>query len=362
MKTRIAIAILALCGSAQAQTSSVTLYGLVDTGVEYLNQTGAGKQSLVRMPDLTATAPSRFGLRGVEDLGGGLKASFVLESGIAIDSGALNYGGRLFGRQANMSLSNENWTLTLGRQYDMTFHAMLETDIMGPNIYAVSDLDSYLPNTRTDNAVGLMGRSAALSGVVSFGATYSLGRDAAGPGGPQATNCKGELANDAQACRQWTVMAKYVADTMGASASFDHLNGGPAALFGLTQSGYSDERSTLNGYLKAGTVKFGAGVLHRKNVSAASYASNLSYAGVNYPSGAWSFDGQVSHLNVIGSPNDASLLALRATYALSRRTATYVTAGRITNGGASAAAVSPGVTNTGGMTQVGVMLGLRHTF
>jgi predicted porin len=358
MKTPIAIAMLALCGAAQAQSSNVTLYGLVDTGVEYLNQTGPGKQSLVRMPDLTATAPSRFGLRGVEDLGGGLKASFVLESGIAIDSGALNYGGRLFGRQANMSLSNANWTLTLGRQYDMTFHAMIDTDIMGPNIYAVSDLDSYLPNTRTDNAVGMIGRF----GPLSFGATYSLGRDAAGPAGPQATNCRGELANDSQACRQWTIMAKYITDTMGASASFDRLNGGPGALFGLTQSGYSDERSSVNGFIKADTIKFGAGILHRKNVSAAGFSSNLSYLGVNYPAGAWSFDGQVSRLNVIASGNDASLVALRATYALSRRTAAYVTAGRITNGGASALAVSPGVSNTAGMAQSGVMLGLRHTF
>lgn len=358
MKNRIAIAMLALSGAVQAQTQNVTVYGLVDTGIEYLNQAGANKQSLVRMPDLTATAPSRFGLRGTEDLGGGLKASFVLESGIAIDSGGLNYGGRLFGRQANVSLSNATWTLTLGRQYDMTFFAMSESDIMGPNIYAVSDLDSYLPNTRTDNAVGLMGRA----GLLSFGATYSLGRDGAGPTGPQATNCRGELANDSQACRQWTVMAKYVGDTIGVSTSFDRMNGGPAALFGLTQSSYNDERSTLNGYLKANTIKLGAGILHRKNTSAASFSSNLAYVGVNYPSGAWSFDGQISRLNIIGRDNDATLLALRATYALSRRTATYVTAGRITNGGTSALAVSPGVSNTAGMAQAGVMLGLRHTF
>lgn len=355
---RIAFSLFALCGAAQAQTANVTLYGLVDTGIEYLNQAGPNRKSLVRMPDLTGTAPSRFGLRGVEDLGGGLKASFVLESGIALDSGALNYGGRLFGRQANVSLSNADWTLTLGRQYDMTFHALLDSDVMGPNIYAVTDLDPYLANTRTDNAVGVIGRA----GPVSFGATYSLGRDAAGPTGPQATNCRGELGNDSQACRQWTVMAKYVGATAGVSASFDRMNGGPGALFGLSQSGYSDERSTLNGYVKLNALKLGGGILHRRNVSASGFSSNLAYVGLSYPIGPWSFEGQLAHLNVIGSRNDASMLALRATYALSPRTAAYVTTGHIDNSGQSAIAVSPGVANTAGMSQTGVMAGLRHTF
>lgn len=51
---------------------SVTLYGVIDTGVEYVNHIGAGKDSVVRMPNLTATVPSRWGMRGTDDLGGGL--------------------------------------------------------------------------------------------------------------------------------------------------------------------------------------------------------------------------------------------------------------------------------------------------
>lgn len=74
-------------------------------GVEYVNNVGTTKSGLVRMPNLTGTVPSRWGVRGKEDLGGGLHAVFTLESGFAPDSGVSNQGGRLFGRQANVGLS-----------------------------------------------------------------------------------------------------------------------------------------------------------------------------------------------------------------------------------------------------------------
>ncbi len=350
---------LALASAGAAQAQNVTIYGIVDNGLEYLNHTGPGNTSLVRMPNLTASTPSRLGFRGTEDLGNGLKMSFVLESGFTIDSGGLNYGGRLFGRQANVALSNAYGTVTLGRQYNMTLFAVMDADILGPNIYAVSNLDSYLPNTRTDNALGYIGKT----GAIAYGATYSLGRDAAGPAGPQATNCGGELSADSSACRQWTVMAKYSGPLLGVSASHDRMNGGPGAQFGLSRSSYSDERSTLNGYTKFGAVKIGAGALHRKNTSAASFTSKLFHLGASYAMNEQvSFDAQLAHLDVARSDNDATLFSARATYAFSRRTAVYLTAGHIDNGGVSAIAVSPGATTLAGAAQSGVMAGLRHAF
>ena len=97
MKARIsAIAVAGVfCGaSAQAQTS-VTLYGVVDAGIDFANhQVGGG--SVVRQSSGNV-AGSRWGLRGNEDLGGGLKAVFVLESGFDTDTGKSAQGGRLFG-------------------------------------------------------------------------------------------------------------------------------------------------------------------------------------------------------------------------------------------------------------------------
>ncbi|XQU70534.1 porin [Cupriavidus sp. H18C1] len=127
---RIALAMLA-AAPMMAAAQSVTLYGVVDTGIEYVNNVGPDKDSVVRMPNLTATVPSRWGIRGTEDLGGGLKGLFVLESGFGPDTGNANQGGRLFGRQAWVGVSGPWGQISLGRQYTMLFWAILDSDILG---------------------------------------------------------------------------------------------------------------------------------------------------------------------------------------------------------------------------------------
>ncbi|MGA3249145.1 MAG: porin, partial [Paraburkholderia sp.] len=107
--------------AAHAQ-SSVTLYGLIDAGLTYVsNQKETGStagHSKFGMTDASIN-PDRFGLRGSEDLGGGLKAIFTLENGFTLTNGALGQHGLLFGRQAFAGLSSDQFgTVTLGRQYD----------------------------------------------------------------------------------------------------------------------------------------------------------------------------------------------------------------------------------------------------
>ncbi|MFM0501742.1 porin [Paraburkholderia caffeinilytica] len=104
-----------LGGTAHAQ-SSVTLYGVVDTGVTYTNnQQGHSNWEATSGNE---SAP-RFGLMGTEDLGGGLKTIFRLENGFNIDNGKLGQGGRLFGRQAYVGVSSDKFgTVTFGRQYN----------------------------------------------------------------------------------------------------------------------------------------------------------------------------------------------------------------------------------------------------
>jgi len=115
----------ALAASAAHAQSSVTLYGLVDVGIAYTNNVattqnglpghGSGRVAL----QSGNISGSRFGLRGSEDLGGGLHAIFVLENGFNVNNGALGQGGRMFGRQAFVGLSTDQYgTLTMGRQYD----------------------------------------------------------------------------------------------------------------------------------------------------------------------------------------------------------------------------------------------------
>ena len=121
-------ALLGAAGTAHAQ-SAVTLFALIDLNVTQYKAGGkAGGASQTVMNDGTANGlnGSRWGVRASEDLGGGLRAGVLIESGVLADTGSLAQGGRGFGRQAFISLSAPSWgELRLGRQY------VLEDSVMG---------------------------------------------------------------------------------------------------------------------------------------------------------------------------------------------------------------------------------------
>jgi GBP family porin len=129
--TIAAAALLASTAAVQAQTStsSVTLYGLVDINIsQYKAGDKAGGQSITKMNDgvVNGLNGSRWGIRVNEDLGGGLRASVVLEAGLNADNGTLGQGGLAFGRQAFIALGSASaGELRLGRQY------ILEDSVMG---------------------------------------------------------------------------------------------------------------------------------------------------------------------------------------------------------------------------------------
>lgn len=173
-KSYLALAIMsAFAGAAHAQ-SSVTLYGVIDQGINYNSNAGGARLYSVTSGGLQA---SRWGLRGAEDLGGGSKAIFVLENGFDASTGKLGQGGLMFGRQAYVGLSNQRWgTVTLGRQYDSV------VDYVGwqatGSQWATSmgahpgDLDNFNNSYRTNSTVKYA--SANYNGL-TFGGTYSFG-------------------------------------------------------------------------------------------------------------------------------------------------------------------------------------------
>ena len=124
----VAATAFAAAAPAFAQ-SSVTLYGIVDDSITYqssqtnLAKTQPGRSNIKMSSGIWAG--SRFGLKGAEDLGGGNKAIFQLESGFNINSGAQQYTNAMFGRQAWVGLTNPGYgTLTLGRQYTSYYTLM----------------------------------------------------------------------------------------------------------------------------------------------------------------------------------------------------------------------------------------------
>jgi predicted porin len=361
--TRLAAAavLFASAGSALAQ-SSVTIYGIVDSGVEYVTNVGTTGNNLVRVPTLTGTLPSRLGFRGSEDLGGGLRANFTLESGIAPDSGTFNQAGRAFGRQAFVGLSGDWGAVTFGRIYTMTFFALGGLDQLGPNVHSYGDMDGYLANARVDNAIGYKG---TFSGV-TVGATYSLGRDVAAA--PAGAACAGEFANDRRSCRNVSAMLRYDAVNWGVALSGDRSHGGAGAAAGLTTSALTDTRTVAGGYWKFGRGTLGGGVILRNNEGApAQPKSRLAFIGGTYElTPAVTLDLQYGKLDFQNSPNDSTYIAARAMYSFSKRTAVYASFGHISNEGTAAISVSggavAGAAPAPGGDQNGLMLGVRHSF
>lgn len=129
-KSLIALAVLAASGAAMAQ-SSVTLYGVADAGVTYLN--GKDNWSGVTSGN---NLTSRLGFRGTEDLGGGLKANFVLEGGFNLDSGDGKSGGATgtgfeFKRRSTVGLAGSFGEVRLGRELTAAFNATGRYDVFG---------------------------------------------------------------------------------------------------------------------------------------------------------------------------------------------------------------------------------------
>jgi general bacterial porin, GBP family len=190
MKMRYLAAATALLGAGAAHAqSSVTLFGLIDTGVVYQNN--------ARVTPSSATSPgasawsmqsgniytSRWGLRGTEDLGGGLSAVFWLENGFNVDNGALKNGGDLFGRQAWVGLrSTQYGTVSLGRQYDFLVDYVAPTSATGSGFGGnlashPYDNDNLNNDMRLNNSVKFS--SASFDGFKA-GAMYAFSGEAGG--------------------------------------------------------------------------------------------------------------------------------------------------------------------------------------
>lgn len=116
----LSIALLGIQGLAHAQ-SSVTLYGVVDSGLTFNSNAKGGRQYALNSG---TEQPNRWGMTGTEALGNGLHAIFTLEGGFNVANGSTGQNGTEFGRQAFVGLSSPYGVVTLGRQAPATFFAV----------------------------------------------------------------------------------------------------------------------------------------------------------------------------------------------------------------------------------------------
>ncbi|RQT37458.1 porin [Burkholderia contaminans] len=195
------------CNTPVFAQSSVTLYGLVDSGLTYVNN--AGGKSLVSATSGNEQG-SRVGFLGREDIGGGNSIVFKLENGFNIENGALGQGGRMFGRQAWVGVTNRSFgTLSMGRQYNSIQENLQELSIAGSSLvsqYGMHPFDTdALNNTfRTNNTVKYV--SPVVSGFRAD-ALYGF------------SNSSNFGAN-----RSWSVGAQYKAGPVSLGVAYANMN------------------------------------------------------------------------------------------------------------------------------------------
>ncbi|MDB5992682.1 MAG: porin [Herbaspirillum sp.] len=161
-KALLALAILSTVAGAASAETSVTIYGIIDVGIDY-DHGKAGNAAAGTTPTWAEasgqTSGNRLGFKGSEDLGNGLSAIFTLENGFNANDGTLGNGNRLFGRQSWVGLQGNFGSVKIGRQLSATYLALQTLDPFGTSSagdaqraygYGLGKID---PIARSDNTV-----------------------------------------------------------------------------------------------------------------------------------------------------------------------------------------------------------------
>lgn len=172
-KTLIALAALsAFAGTVQAQ-SNVTVYGQVDAGLRNLTNVDAAGGSKLSMSSSGTYHSNRFGFKGSEDLGNGLKAIFQLEGGFNSGTGVGNAG--LFDRTAKVGISGAFGTVSLGRQYTIAFDTIAAYDPMAYKFSGITLAMAATAGVRDNNAIVYTGKFGAFTARAGYAAGEQTG-------------------------------------------------------------------------------------------------------------------------------------------------------------------------------------------
>lgn len=330
-------------GAVSAQTANVTLFGVVDSYLVNIRANNGGK-SLTQM-DAGGLSGSRWGLRGSEDLGGGLKANFTLENGFLSDSGALGQGGRLFGRQAHVGLAGGFGSVTVGRQYTPAFYAAYNADVDEYSNFSIVSNHLVLVAgglLRADNAITY---STPNMGGFTMSAQWAFG----------------EVAGSTSAGRIFGANAQYAGGPINAGLGYaDNKNA----------AGVSSQRTWVAaGSYNFGAAKVGAEYHEIKNLVPVANKWKGWMVGVVVPMGAFSLVAEIGQ-SKNGSAKHSEF-ELGANYIISKRTDLYVRYLNANNNAASSFDIAGvgGAVGSGtngallpGQDKAGFGLGIRHRF
>lgn len=395
-KSVFALACFGAFGAAHAQ-STVQIYGVTTAGIGYVDKvttTGRNTGSRIGL-DSGQYTQSRLGFRGTEDLGGGLKAQFVIEGGFTMDNGASGQGGATFGRRTTIGLAGGLGSIEFGRRKDYTDFIANQYStssrmlpftgkVHGNNMdRATGERSNNMVYYLTPKIGGFQGNltygfgevagSVSTGQSLGFGGNYTggpfgigfaywqskrgtTGATSSDQGAASNAGCNTTtLGNPGDTCiKVWMLGTSYDIGDLKLRGEWSNvkqplING---------SSGLSPNFATTFA-ATAGAAAFTAGGINNSK-------ANIFDVGADYKLGAWLLKGSVIHsrYDFVGASTKGKLtaLVLGADYSLSKRTLLY---GMVANLRASDM-YNPGLTSNGAPgvdnSQNALALGIMHRF
>lgn len=328
MKKSVLVSLL--LGSISAMASAQTIYGVIDLSLA-VESNGAGT---IRKQESSVMNGSRLGFRGREDLGDGLFASYTMEMGINADDGSLGQGGLAFGRQIFVELgSTSAGSIRLGRQYSPVYFSQLNIDpFIGGTKGDMTSVRNWFNSggVRVNNSVAYVAPN--LSGL-NMTAMYGFG----------------EVAGNSSGSRVLAMSADYNSGPVAASFAYHNTR---------NAAGTDSQRVVFGGAAyDFGVVKLHGAVSTVKGLGTVDLRDSM--IGVSKVIGNGRLIASyIQKQNRAIDSADAHQYALGYVYSLSKRTALYTSAARVSNEANSG--INAGGVN--GATDKVFDVGLRHSF
>nr|WP_254208509.1 porin [Burkholderia multivorans] len=341
IRTAAAVAVAA-CGAAAHAQSTLTLYGALDVGVQYLTHADAHR-SAVQLQNY-GIVPSQIGIKGSEPLGGGWRALFKLEQGINVNDGTATLPGLAFFRGAYVGIAGPIGTVTLGRQFSVLFDKTLFYDPLWYASYSGQGVIVPMSANFIDRSVKYQSPTFAGFDVEALVATAGI-------------------AGNTRAGRVLELGGQYTSNGLSVGAVLHQSHGDVSATddasgrrreLGTLAARYAFAALPLTVY--AG-VERRTGDLDAARTIVWGGARYLTAGGIGLNAGVYHTD---SRTPAIGHP---TLFIASTTYALSKRSVAYVNLGYARNGNRSSQTVYEyDPTPLAGASQFGAMVGMYHLF
>jgi len=342
-KSLLALAVLGAFASAASAQSSVTIYGIVDTGIAHIDNGGDSVNAL-KSGNNNA---SRIGFKGVEDLGSGLKATFVLENGINTDDGTAADSSSAFSRLSYVGLQGGFGSVLLGKQNTQMKTALSQIDPFGTAgmASAITYFGGKTAGTIPERVANQITYTTPNIGGFSGSLGYTFG----------------EVEGDTSANSAWGAQLGYVNGPLDVQFGYNDADQSTDAGVKL-----SDTKIAMLG----ATYDFGVLKLHgaygQKKLDSETAGGDIkvksALIGVTVPFGANAIRAEYVNNNDDRSDYDNNFWALSYTYSLSKRTTLYATYATVDNDNKSALGFGSSPATVAGENTDAFAVGIQHNF